>query len=140
MQAWFFWGSRYSEVEETLLRSKCWYPALFYPKHSRFINFHPAHFVFRFKIISNKMEKKPVRKANCFSKRVFAKIFPIVFNIKIAKKTHKITCTTLFGNLYVTKLPFMNNTQHNNALIRIEIVSNTYISVSFVSLPPQVIS
>jgi hypothetical protein len=46
------------------------------------------------------MEKNPVKNANCFSKLVFAKMFPTVFRTKIAKKTHSIVFTTRYGNLY----------------------------------------
>ena len=71
---------------------------------------------------------------------VAQKMFPIVFRIKMEKKIHNIIFTALFENLYLTRLPFIDITQDKNTLIRIEIVSKTYISVSFVSLPPQVIS
>jgi hypothetical protein len=40
------------------------------------------------------MEKNPVKKANNFSKFVFAKIFPTVLRMKIAKKIHNMIFTT----------------------------------------------
>jgi hypothetical protein len=83
---------------------------------------------------------RPVNIAKNFSKKVFAKMFPIVFRIKMAKKIHNIIFTTWFENLYLTRLPFINKTQDKNTFIRIEMLSKTYISVSFVSLPPQAIS
>jgi hypothetical protein len=38
-----------------------------------------------------------------------------------------------------TNSPFINRSQERNKFISIEILSNTYISLSFVSLPPQAI-
>jgi hypothetical protein len=78
--------------------------------------------------------------AKYFSKIVFAIIFPTVFRTKIAKKDHKITFITLSENLYLMMLSFINKIIDKNTFIRIEIVSKTYISASFVSLPPQAMS
>ena len=38
------------------------------------------------------------------------------------------------------KLPFINKTNKRNKFIKMEILSKTYISASFLSLPPQAIS
>ena len=87
-----------------------------------------------------KIAESPVNIANNFSKVVFAKMFPIVFRTKIAKKVHKITFITLSESLYSIMLSFINKIIDKNIFIRIDIVSKTYISASFVSLPPQAMS
>jgi hypothetical protein len=79
----------------------------------------------------------PVNNANSFSKFVFAKMFPKVFRTNSPKNIHKIILTVLIENLNFTKFPFINKIQDKNTFMSIEIVSNTYISLSFVSLPPQ---
>ena len=78
--------------------------------------------------------------AKYFSNIVFAKIFPIVFRTKIAKKVHKIPFITFSESLYFIMLSFINKITDKNKFIRIEIDSKTYISKSFVSLPPQAMS
>lgn len=85
------------------------------------------------------MADSPVNRANNFSKFVLAKRFPTVFSINSAKKIHRIKFTVLLGNLNCTNSPFINRSQERNKFISIEILSNTYISLSFVSLPPQAI-
>lgn len=66
-------------------------------------------------------------------------MFPTVFNTKIPKKIHRIVFIVLSVNLNFTRLPFIDKIQAKNKFIRIEIVSKTYISLSFESLPPQAI-
>lgn len=73
----------------------------------------------------------PVKKENSFSKSVLEKRFPIVFRMKMTKKTHKIIFTDLAENLNLAKPPFIDRTHNRNTFMRIEIASKAYISVSF---------
>lgn len=73
---------------------------------------------------------------NC-SKTVLAKMFPMVFKIKTAKKIQRMILMVRLENLNFIKFPFINSIQDRNRFIRIEMDSKTYISLSFVSLPPQ---
>lgn len=85
------------------------------------------------------MADSPVSNAKNFSKFVFAKIFPMVLSTKSTKKIHKITFCVLFETLNLVRLTFISNIHERNRFIKIEIDSKIYISVSFVSLPPQAI-
>lgn len=92
------------------------------------------------RIFHKEKVKISVNKLRLFSKRVSAKIFPMVLNPKIKRKIHKMIFTTFDGISLCTYSPLINNTYARKRFIRIDMLSNKYISASFLSFPPQVIS
>ena len=89
-------------------------------------------------IIHIKYVKIKVNRLRLFSKRVLATIFPTVFIPKRKRKTHKIIFTTFIGIKHDKSFPFMSSKTARKRLIKTDIISNTNISISFSSLPPQV--
>ena len=87
-----------------------------------------------------KTEKAKVKRAKNFSKLVLAMIFPIVFKPNSTKKAHKVIFTAFIEISSLMYFPFINRIENSKRLMMIEMLSKTYISVSFFSLPPQVIS
>ena len=109
---------------------------LFYFLEAPFTQLAVCYF-FCLMIVQINTADSPVKIANSFSKFVFAKKLANVLSTKSPKKIHKMRLRVLFGNLNFTKSPFITKSHDKNTLIRIEILSKTYISLSFVSLPPQ---
>lgn len=91
-------------------------------------------------MIQSSIAEANVNKAKDFSKYVSAKIFPIVFKPNSIIKIHKMMLTTFCDINAFTYAPLINRIENSKRFISIDIVSKTYISVSFFNLPPQVIS
>lgn len=93
-----------------------------------------------FKMIQISIEAASVSIPKNFSNVVSARIFPIVFNPKSTKNIHNTTFTTFGGKISFMYFPFTRRMKHKKRLIRMEMISKTYISWSDFNLPPQVIS
>lgn len=74
-----------------------------------------------------------------FSRLVSAARLPIVFKKKITTKTHSRKFITTEGILYTRISAFRSTTREINKLTPRETLSNTYISSTLCSLPPQTI-
>jgi len=89
-------------------------------------------------VTQTKYVKIRVNRLRLFSKVVSAKIFPSVLMPKRKRKAHNRIFTTFIGMKQDKYLPLRSSKTTRKRLIRIDIISNTYISILFSILPPQV--
>tara|TARA_Y100000389_G_C17432024_1_gene503251 strand:+ start:269 stop:574 length:306 start_codon:yes stop_codon:yes gene_type:complete len=85
-----------------------------------------------------KYVKIKVNRLRLISKRVSANMFPSEFMPKIKRKAHNRIFTTFMGMKDDKYFPFTSSKTAIKRFVRTDTTSNTNISASFSSLPPQV--